>query len=281
MIWYFVFALCWCLSFIICIQQYMIAATVCQWYYSGQGEEMADSPYTTSVYRSFKWGMWYNCGSVAFGSFVIALVTFIRIVFEYIIYQYEKVGNKENPVYKAVKCYIRYILWCLDKYVKMISKNAFIQISLRNVTFCTGAWDSFYLMVRHAGRFSSANIIGWIMMILGKGTITGLSMYITFLIVKETSPDVQQPLIPAVLVGVVGYVVGSIFLSIFSFSSTAILHCFIMNEDTGGSDITPDSLQGFLTMNEARKAKDESFKKIDDAKSPETGKADTKANQMD
>jgi len=124
----------------------------------------------------------------------------------------------------------------------MISKNAFIQISLRSCTFCTGAWDSFFLMIRHAGRFGSASIIGWIMMILGKGTITGVSMYLTFLFVGMAAPDVQQPLVPAALVGIVAYVVGSLFLSIFSFSSTAILHCFIMNEDVGGSDITPDSL---------------------------------------
>jgi len=108
-------------------------------------------------------------------------------------------------------------------------------------------------------------------------------MYLTFLIIKETAPDVQQPLIPAALVGICAYVVGSIFLSIFSFSSTAILHCFIMNEDIGGSDITPDSLQGFLTMNEARKAKDEAFKKIDDAETngKKNSTTEAKANQMD
>jgi len=107
----------------------MIAATVCQWYWTGEGGEdadMPDSPYSTSVCRSFKWGMWYHCGSIAFGSFLIALVTFIRIVFEYIVYQYEKVGNKENPVYKCLKCYIRYALYMLDKYVKFITKAAFI-----------------------------------------------------------------------------------------------------------------------------------------------------------
>jgi len=169
----------------------MIAATVCQWYFSGQGEEMADSPYTTSVWRSFKWGIFYHCGSIAFGSFIIALVTFIRILFEYIIYQYEQVGNKENPVYKCFKCAIRYMLWCLDKYVKCISKNAFIQIALSSENFCSAAWTAFWLIIRHVGRFSSAQLIGWIMMMLGKGTIMGASTYLTFLIVKETAPNVQ------------------------------------------------------------------------------------------
>lgn len=31
--WFFLFGLCWCVAFIICVQQFMIAATVCQWYF--------------------------------------------------------------------------------------------------------------------------------------------------------------------------------------------------------------------------------------------------------
>lgn len=54
------------------------------------------------------------------------------------------------------------------------------------------------------------------------------------------------------------------FLSVFSFGCTAILHCFILDEDTGGSDFTPEALVPFLTMNDARKAKDKAFKKIDE-----------------
>merc|ERR1711934_1061389 len=84
-------------------------------------------------------------------------------------------------------------------------------------------------------------------MLLGKGAIVGASVYLTFLLVKETSPEVQQPLIPAVLIGIVAYLVGSMFLSVFSFACTAILHCFILDEDTGGDgSITPDSLEPFL-----------------------------------
>lgn len=161
----------------------MIAATVCQWYFSGQGQEGSDSPYSTSIFRSFKWAAWYHCGSVTFGAFLIAVITMLRIIFEYMVYQAEKMGVKDNFVYKCVKCYIRYILWCLDKYVKFITKNAFIQIALSNISFCPAAWKSFWLVIRNAGRFSATTMVGFIMMLLGKGTIMGLSCYLTFLLV--------------------------------------------------------------------------------------------------
>merc|ERR1719253_2388316 len=121
----------------------------------------------------------------------------IRVVFEYIVQQYEKAGAKENPVFKAVACCIRGILYLLDQYIKFISKNAFIQTAIHNTSFCTSAWQSFYLIVRHAGRFTSAGTIGFIMMLLGKGTIMSTTAYLTILFIKQVHPDVNQPFVPA------------------------------------------------------------------------------------
>ena len=38
-----------------------------------------------SMMKAIGWGCWYHLGSMAFGSFVIAVVEMIRIVFEYIV----------------------------------------------------------------------------------------------------------------------------------------------------------------------------------------------------
>jgi len=110
----------------------------------------------------------------------------------------------------------------------------------------------------------------------------GVCTYLTFLIVKEAATDVQQPLIPAIVIMLVAYLVASMFLSVFSFACTAILHCFILDEDTGGSDLTPKSLQGFLDMNDAKVEKEKAFKKVDgDKPAAGTGKPDADANNME
>jgi solute carrier family 44 (choline transporter-like protein), member 2/4/5 len=261
MMWYFMFGLFWCVAYFICLQQFIIAAMVCMWYFSGQGSEMSDQPGEVSMIKAIGWGTYYHLGSIAFGSFLIAVITMIRVVFEYIVKKYESVANKENPIYKAVTCCVRCILWCLDKYVKFITKNAYIQIALHNSNFCKAAWESFFLIVRHAGRFGSASVIGWIMMMLGKGTIMATSAYLTILIVERGFPMVLQPFVPAILVACIAYVVGSLFLSIFSFACTAILHCFLADEDTGGSANTPDSLRAFLDFNDEANAKAATSKK--------------------
>lgn len=197
---------------------------------------------------------------MALGSFIIAVITMIRAIFEYIVAQ-NKAAGADNKIVKALECVIRYILWCLDKYIKFITKNAYIQIALRSKNFCASAWESFYLLIRHAGRFGAAEMIGFIMMFLGKATIMGTSAWITLVFIQFEYPDVQQPLLPAGIIAAVAYLVGSLFLSIFSFSCTAILHSFILDEDTGVSEYTPDCLQAFLDENDRQKAISSSPKK--------------------
>jgi len=82
--------------------------------------------------------------------------------------------------------------------------------------------------------------------------------------------------------------VGSMFLSVFSFASTAILHCFIMDEDTRGDGdptITPSSLNCFLEEmdkeNEKKGVKDNSRIKKLDGDANNTGKTGGGANDME
>lgn len=62
-------------------------------------------------------------------------------------------------------------------------------------------------------------------------------------------------MLPALLILILSYFVASLFLSIFSFSSTAILHAFIADRDTGGGTNTPAALLKFVEWNGAQNAK--------------------------
>jgi len=79
----------------------------------------------------------------------------------------------------------------------------------------------------------------------------------------------------------VAYVVGSLFLSIFSFSCTAILHCFIMAEDANCNVETPPSLKSFLDKNdEMKKSKDDSKKETEMTDKKDDADAGDKPNDM-
>ena len=122
---YSLFGYLWLNAFIISSMMFTISATCGQWYFSCT----SDSDGSSSIIKSIMWIIRYHMGSIAFGSFLIALVQFIRIIFEYYKKQIEK-ANKENPAIKCILCCTSYLLDCLERFIKFITKNAYIQVSI-------------------------------------------------------------------------------------------------------------------------------------------------------
>ena len=120
------------------------------------------------------------------GSFLVATVAIVRLVFEYIIYSYEKAQPKPNAIWNVIKAIIRFVSWSLDCCVKFVNKNAYIQIALRNQNFCPAAKTSFYLAIRNAARASAVSIIGAIIAVLGKGFIVAAVAFMTISIIDST-----------------------------------------------------------------------------------------------
>lgn len=135
-----------------------------------------------------RWAFKFHLGSLAWGSFLIAVVTMIRVIFEYCVYQYEK-ANGDSIIFKIVTCCIRCYLKCLDCCVKFMNKNAYIQIALHNSSFCLAARESFWIMAGNARRFTAVGITGSILAFLGKGLITMFSVFLTVVIVNEAFTD--------------------------------------------------------------------------------------------
>jgi len=159
---YSLFGYLWLNAFIIGVTQFIISASAALWYFTSSG----DSNGKGSLCKGLYWVFRYHLGSIAFGAFLIALVQFIRIIFEYYKRQLEKAG-KENKVVKILLCLTSYLLDCLERFIKFISKNAYIQIALTGKNFCASAWNAFILIMKNIMRFGTAQSIGFIFNVLG------------------------------------------------------------------------------------------------------------------
>lgn len=250
---YHLVGLLWVSAFIIGCAQFIIAATTCIWYFAQGGS--SDDKAKASLQTGFRWIFKYHMGSIAFGALIIAAMQMIKITFEYIRKKYEKMIPK-NPVTKCMVCCCRCCIWCLDSCVKFITKNAYIQIALTNKNFCSAAWSTFCLVVRNAGRFAIITSIGSILMFVGKAMIMIASGWIAYLILMNSpmKDQIYSPVFPVIVVVIIAYLLSSIFLSVYSFSSTAILHAFLLDEEVKGNR-APKSLQAFIQRNEQLNAK--------------------------
>lgn len=92
--YYFVFATLWSNALLQGITTFVIASSCCMWYYShGPGHDL-HLPVLRSFWRSVR----YHLGSLAFGSFLLAVVQFIQFVFEIIKKQVENSGAGNNRI---------------------------------------------------------------------------------------------------------------------------------------------------------------------------------------
>jgi hypothetical protein len=228
---YHLFGGLWVNAFLIGCFQFIVAAACAVWYFS----HTSDTAGSGSIWMGIKWILRYHLGSVAFGSFIIAVVQFIRLIFEYY-RQKIQAANKDNPVVKFLLCCTSYLLACLERCIKFITKNAYIQVALSSKNFCRSAWNAFILVVKNAFRFGGVNSVGAIFMFLGRLFIICLTVVICYLQMTQwpqVRDSTSSPYFPCIIAGIIGFLIGAIFMSVFSFASDTILQCFLLDEELG------------------------------------------------
>jgi hypothetical protein len=80
--------------------------------------------------------------------------------------------------------------------------------------------------VKNAFRFGAVHSIGAIFMFLGRLFIIGLTViacYIQITQWPQVRDVISSPYFPCIVAGFIGYLIGAIFMSIFSFASDTIL----------------------------------------------------------
>ena len=166
-----IFMLFWINAFIMGMVQFVIAASACIWYF----ECNSDTGGKGTVGRGTYWAFRFHMGSVAFGSALIAICQLIRVVFEY--YRKKIQAATKNAVVRCLLCYTGYLLWLLEKCIKFITANAYIQVALTNDFFCKAAWNAFALIIKNVATFGWLNTIGFVLNWFGICGISALNAF--------------------------------------------------------------------------------------------------------
>lgn len=82
----YVFGLFWVAELLSALFQYIMIVAVCTWYFSSTHDTRGNF----SLFRGLWWSIRYNLGSLALGSFILAVIWVIRMIFEYVNAKMEK-----------------------------------------------------------------------------------------------------------------------------------------------------------------------------------------------
>jgi hypothetical protein len=223
---------------------------VSNWYFARDPNVDNPSPLCQSWRKVCK----YHLGSICFGSFIVALVRFIR----YCLLMVKKNMKQTNKFVKMIWCVIEYCLKCLERFLDFISKNAYIQIMIRGSSFCTGAKDSFLLLAANVLRLAAVQVIGDAFLFLGKFFVMVSTGGIAFIIAGEAyGEDLNSP-VPVGLMGMlIGWMIGSSFMGVYESCIDTIFQCFCIddqnaNDDSNHQMYAGPGLQAFIKDNESK-----------------------------
>jgi choline transporter-like protein 2/4/5 len=172
----------WLFNFIMGLSQMAIAGCYVDWYFTrDKSIRLPGRTLLSAVWRTLR----YHTGSVAFGSLIIAIVQTARAILDYIDEQFRaSQSDIAQFIMKCCKC----CLWCLEKVLKFITKNAYIMVAIRGQNFCSSAREAFFLLTRNIIRVVVLSSISSFLMFIGKLFIVGVTVVLAFFLLEKGIP---------------------------------------------------------------------------------------------
>ncbi|KAG7383813.1 hypothetical protein PHYPSEUDO_003296 [Phytophthora pseudosyringae] len=251
---YHFFGFLWTAQLINAISMCTIAGAVSRYYWSRAktSEEMGRFPVLTSFKNCFR----YHFGSLALGAFVIAVVQFIRTALLYLDHQTKDL-QQSNLVLKVAMKVVQCCLWCLEKCLRFLSKNAYILIAMKGHSFCTSAKDAFKILLSNIAQVGAVSTVTFLLLGAGKVAVALSCAIATFAYLEKNSDDygvggaheLSSPLAPILLALLLGWFVASTLLGVYEMAIDTILLCFCEDKEANkasGQFFMSDSLRKFV-----------------------------------
>lgn len=245
---YSFFAYLWHNFFMVAVLQCTMAGAVGIWFFTPNDRKGSKAVVCGAV----KNALVYHTGSLAFGSLILAIIVWVKWFMNYLA---EQAKAQHNKVMEYVFKCLAYCIWCFEKCVKFLNKNAYIQIALLGTNFCKSAWSAFSLILRNAARFAVIIMLSYMVHFIMYVLIVASTVVAGYFILQALHDDVD-PIVPCIVYGFIGYLTAKMFMGCFALAVDATLQCFIAAEEMNSThEFVPDLLKKFVDDN--AKAEDE------------------------
>lgn len=228
--WYFLFCFFWTSNFIVAVGDMIISMAVAKWYFTWDKKKVHSGYVLGSIWHT----LWYHLGTCAYGSLVLAVIQLIRAFLAKVQQEVKKANSK---IADCLLCCCQCCLWCFEKCIRFLNKNAYIQTAIFGTSFCKSAREAFFLILRNIGRIGAITYISSAVLIVGKVFISAVTTGLSYYAMNEAIQDELYSIVgPLVFVFLISYFVSDMFLDVFDMGITTVLQCFIADEEMFDGD---------------------------------------------
>mgnify|MGYP001018497059 CR=1 FL=1 len=220
-----IFATLWLVHFISGISQATLAGAFASYYWAYR--KPRDVPFfavTASLYRVIR----YHLGDIAFGSFLIATIRYIRIVIELIDRRIRtKSSSNGSSAAQSATCCLRVFFWLLDRFLKYIDRNAYIMMSMYGEGYLASAKRAVELLYKNSTRALVLDYVTYFVLLVSRLLITGIVGYLTAQ--EAFTADLHYKWLPIVLVVLGAYFISKGLFSVYSMAVDTLFICFLID----------------------------------------------------
>jgi solute carrier family 44 (choline transporter-like protein), member 1 len=173
-------AFIWFTSFILGCQHFVIASTVCQWFFT-RSKDKLDSP----ISRAFSHLLNFHIGSVCLGSLLITLMKIIRMIIEY---AKSSLNESQNPAARFASCCCDWIMQMLEEFIQYLIRNAYIIVALNGTPLIESGKKAFTLITNNLLDVVALNKFGDFVLVVGRLFVIAISGFICYELVS-VSPN--------------------------------------------------------------------------------------------
>jgi len=246
MFWYMLFVFFWTAEFIVAMGQLTLAISFSTWYFSPQKGSLVS--FRMSIIHSMNIAFFKHAGTAAFGSLLIAIVRLVRSI---LLYTHKKLkqSGANNKLVDIAMCCCQCCLWCVEKCLKFINKNAYIQTAIFGYPFCKAAREAFFLILRNAARMTAVGVVSslavWFMKLV---IVAGIGVASFFTMEWLYSDYMYSITAVTIFICIISLIVVNIFLETIGIAIATLFQCFIADEEMypEGSPFVPEELDNFL-----------------------------------
>jgi solute carrier family 44 protein 1 (choline transporter-like protein) len=153
-------AFIWFTQFIFGCQHFVIAGTISKWYFAHDKTKL-----NAPIQTTFSHLLNFHLGSVCLGSMVITLVKCLKMIANSMQNSSRRSGSTAVAI---VACCCSCIIEQIERFLKFLTRNAYIIVAKEGTPFVESAKRAFGLIFRHLGEIVALNHFGDLVLVVAR-----------------------------------------------------------------------------------------------------------------
>lgn len=227
---FYIFGIFWIMEVCDACQQFTISYAVVVWYYKPKPKRRPHFP----VVRGFLNAICLHLGTLALGALLVATTQVLRLVLGFV--KRQALASGSDTAGCLASCCMC-CLSCFQNFLEFINKNAYVDVAIRSSNFLRAALHVFKFVTQEVPSIAMLSGACWIAQVGGVLSVSfasGCSVYLLVTLVEPwvntaSEQHVSEPVLLAVLSGIYGVCVSSVFMWVFDQCSDTLLYVFADN----------------------------------------------------